>query len=147
MNHKTFLLAALSLALPLASQAQKKAAPTAASANAESAIRESDIKRDLFALGGDHFRGREAGSLDELKASAWLEDQIRATGALPAGDDGTYFQFFQIQRTRITKSSTLTIGSHALKVNHDALLFAPVNASVNAPMVWVGNATPPSWPK
>ena len=148
----TTCLGALGLAAPLGSQAQRrvapatrpaagKPAPAAAGANAESAIRESDLKRDLFALAGDHFRGREAGSLDELKASMWLADQLRAIGAQPAGDDGTYFQFFNMQRTRLQKSSTLSIGSRQLKLYHDALLFAPVNASVNAPLVWVARSS------
>lgn len=147
MKHKLPLIAALALALPLAGQAQQKIktkvkTTSTSTASAEGAIREADIKRDVFALAGDHYRGREAGTLDELKASVWLADQMRAIGALPAGDDGTYFQWFTMQRTRLTKGSTLTIGSHALKVNHDAILFAPVTASVNAPLVWVGNATP-----
>ncbi len=139
-----WLLAGLSLAAPLAAPAQKKPAAAAhkPAANAESAIRESDIKRDLFALAGDHFRGREGGTLDELKASAWLADRIRETGMLPAGDDGTYFQWFQLQRTRLTKGSTLAIGAHQLRVNHDAAIVTPVNAAVNAPLVYVGTATP-----
>lgn len=36
------------------------------------AIKQADLKRDLFRLADDHFRGREAGTLDELKASVWL---------------------------------------------------------------------------
>src|SRR5688500_1438678 len=104
-----WLLAGLTLAAPQAATAQKKpttpVSKTKASGNALSAIKESDIKRDLFALGGDHFRGREGGTLDELKASVWLADQIRAIGLQPAGDDGTYFQWFHLQRTRLTKAS------------------------------------------
>ena len=143
MNHKFHLLAALSLVLPLAGQAQKKAAPAAATTtNAESAIRESDIKRDLFALADDHFRGREGGTLDELKASVWLADQIRTTGMLPAGDDGTYFQWFNLQRTRLTKASTLRIGTHEIKLNEEGSVVAPTNASINAPLVYVGTGSP-----
>ncbi len=134
------LLAALALSLPLAGQAQKKA-PTPP-ANAESAIRESDIKRDLFALADDHFRGREGGTLDELKASVWLADQIRATGMLPAGDDGTYFQWFNLQRTRLTRASTLRIGTHEIKLNEEGAVVAPTNVSVNAPLVYVGTGSP-----
>ncbi|GAB3637439.1 M28 family metallopeptidase [Hymenobacter arcticus] len=141
MKHKTYLLAALSLALPLAGQAQKKAASAAATTNAESAIKEVDIKRDLFALAGDHYRGREGGTLDELKASVWLADQIRATGMLPAGDDGTYFQWFHLQRTRLTKASTLRIGTHEIKLNEDGAVTAPTNASINAPLVYVGTGS------
>ena len=134
------LLAGLALAAPLAASAQKR--PATKPANAAAAIREADIKRDLFALAGDHFRGREGGTLDELKASVWLADQIRATGLLPAGDDGTYFQWFNLQRTRLTKASKVSIGSHNLSVNHDGLVYQPTNAVVNAPLVYVGTATP-----
>ncbi len=140
------LAAGLALAAPLTGAAQTKTpAATAKTANktgnALAAIHESDIKRDLFALAGDHYRGREGGTLDELKASVWLADQIRAIGLLPAGDDGTYFQFFHLQRTRLTKASRLTIGTHALKPNQDALIFAPTNYAVTAPLVYAGTGT------
>ena len=135
----SLLLAGALLAAPLAASAQKK--PTAKPTNAESAIHEADIKRDLFALAGDHFRGREGGTLDELKASVWLADQIRATGMLPAGDDGTYFQWFNLQRTRLTKASTLRIGTHEIKLNEDGAVTAPTNASINAPLVYVGTGS------
>ncbi|WP_461088275.1 M28 family peptidase [Spirosoma gilvum] len=129
----------LSAGNSVTSQAQSKTTQTA---NAASAIKESDIKRDLFALAGDHFRGREGGSLDELKASAWIADQLRAMGLQPAGDDGTFFQFFHIQRTRITETSRLTIGTHALTHGQDAFILAPAIASVDAPLVFIGKGTP-----
>ncbi|QHV93615.1 M28 family peptidase [Spirosoma endbachense] len=121
------------------SLAQSKASQTG---NAAAAIKESDIKRDLFALAGDHFRGREGGSLDELKASVWIADQLRAMGLQPAGDDGTFFQFFHIQRTRITETSRLTIGTHQLIHGQDAFILAPAIASVDAPLVFAGRGTP-----
>ena len=142
-----WLLAGLALAAPLAAAGQKKSASSAnkinAAGNALAAIKESDIRRDLVALGGDHFRGREGGTLDELKASVWLADQIRAIGLLPAGDDGTYFQWFHLQRTRLTKASRLSIGTHELKPNQDALILAPTNFAANAPLVYVGTGTAP----
>jgi hypothetical protein len=136
-----YLLAALGLGLPLVGQAQKKAPTPATTTNAESAIHEADIKRDVYALAGDHYRGREGGTLDELKASVWLADQIRATGMLPAGDDGTYFQWFHLQRTRLSKASTLRIGTHEIKLNVDGAVTAPTNASINAPLVYVGTGS------
>ncbi|WP_046245627.1 M28 family peptidase [Hymenobacter terrenus] len=146
------LLAVLSLAAPLSISAQKKPAatrkaPATKTTSAESAIRESDIKRDLFALAGDRYRGREGGTLDELKASVWLADQIRAIGLQPAGDDGTYFQWFHLQRTRLTKASRLSIGTHQLRPNQDALIFAPTNFAVTAPLVYVGTGTAPELAK
>src|SRR5262245_27353121 len=59
-------------------------------------IREADLKADMFALAGDPFRGREAGTLDEMAASVWVAERAREIGLQPAGDNGTYFQFFPI---------------------------------------------------
>jgi len=71
MKHTFSLLAAMALAVPLASQAQKKAA-SATTTNAEAAIKEADIKRDLYVLADDKYRGREGGTLDELRADGTL---------------------------------------------------------------------------
>lgn len=137
------LLLGFALATPHTATAQKKNRATAPKTpKAEAAIREADIKRDLYVLADDKYRGREGGTLDELRASAWIAEQIRAIGLEPAGDDGTYFQFFQLQRTRLTPASTLRIGTHQLKPNHDAVIVAPTNASITAPLVFVGTATP-----
>ena len=141
------LLAGLLLAAAPAAQAQKKNRKTTATTigaggNAESAIKEADIKRDLFALADDKYRGREGGTLDELRASSWLAEQIRAIGMEPAGDDGTYFQWFNLQRTRLTQGSTPAHRHPPARPDHDAVITAPTNASVTAPLVFVGTATP-----
>ena len=43
------------------------------------ATREAEIKSDNFALTGDALRGREGGTLDELRASVWAVERARAT--------------------------------------------------------------------
>ena len=65
-------------------------------------IREAEIKADLFALAGDAMRGREGGTLDEMTASVWVAERARAAGLQPAGDNGTYFQFFPLERFRVS---------------------------------------------
>jgi hypothetical protein len=104
----------------------------------QSAITESDIRRDLFALSGDEMRGREAGTLDELRASVWLADRAREAGLEPAGDDGTYFQFWPMRRIRVSPSSQVSIGGAPAALGRDVALFAPVDAVVDAPIVFVG---------
>ncbi len=49
-----------------------------------SAIREDELKKDLYAMASDHFRGREAGTLDELKDAMWWADQLKIAGLKPA---------------------------------------------------------------
>ncbi|MEX2661105.1 MAG: hypothetical protein WD227_04205 [Vicinamibacterales bacterium] len=81
-------------------------------------IREAELKADLFALAGDDTRGREGGTLDELTASAWIAERARAAGLQPAGDNGTYFQFFPLERFRVSASSSVTLaveGHYRLK--------------------------------
>jgi hypothetical protein len=107
------------------------------------AIKEADLKRDLFAMADDHFRGREAGTLDELKVSVWWADKMKAAGLKPAGDDGTYFQFFNMKRNRISTASTVSIGNRSLALWKDILVTQTAPASVAAPVVYVGKATGP----
>src|SRR6187551_4010052 len=97
-------------------------------------IREADIKADLFALAGDEMRGREGGTLDEMTASAWVAERARAAGLQPAGDHGTYFQFFPLERMRVSASSTVTIDGTALRMGRDVVPDNAVLASVDAPM-------------
>src|ERR1051326_1922188 len=80
-----------------------------------SAIREADLVRDMYALAGDAMRGREAGTLDELRASMWIADEMRKIGLLPRGEDGTYFQWWNMRRTRIsTISSSVSLRGRPL---------------------------------
>jgi hypothetical protein len=101
----------LFLAATLGAQTPKVAPKiTIAIPAAISAIKESDLKRDLYVMGGDAMRGREAGTVDELRASMWIADQFRAIGVAPKGEDGTYFQWWNMRRTRIsTISSSVTL--------------------------------------
>lgn len=106
-----------------------------------SAIKESDLKADLFAMASDHFRGREAGTLDELKVSMWWADKMKAAGLQPAGDDGTYFQFFTMKRNRIISSSAVSINGLSMQLWKDILIAQTAPATVAAPILYVGKAT------
>ena len=100
-------------------------------------IRESDIRKDLFALADDNMRGRRAGTLDELRAGAWVAEQARKAGLQPAGDDGTYFQFFSIRRTRVAASSSVSLNGKQLLLNKDVWVTAPVETQLNLPVEWL----------
>jgi hypothetical protein len=101
------------------------------------AIKQSDLKRDLFLLADDHFRGREAGTTDELKASVWLAEEARKAGLEPAGDDGTYFQFFDLIRERVSNRSSIKIGERAFTLWKDVIVYEPSFAAVDAPIVFI----------
>ena len=86
-------------------------------------------------------RGREAGTIDELRASVWEADRAREAGLQPAGDDGTYFQFWPMRRIRTSANSTASIDGVPLVLWRDAAVVTPVSAVLDLPVVWVGTAS------
>ncbi|MEO6865121.1 MAG: M28 family peptidase [Gemmatimonadaceae bacterium] len=118
--------------------------PTSASGDNPPALAAIDtirLRRDLFAMASDAMRGREAGTLDELRASAWVADRAREAGLQPGGDDGTYFQFWPMRRIRTADDSHASLDGAPLVLWQDAAVVSPVNATLDLPLVWVGTAT------
>jgi peptidase M28-like protein len=103
-------------------------------------IRAEELKSDLYTFADAHFRGRSAGTIDELKASIWLSDQFRAIGLKPAGDDGTFFQFFTLLRRQIANNSTIEINNTPLQLWKDVAVSQMANIHLDAPIVYLGNA-------
>jgi hypothetical protein len=102
-------------------------------------IRDDEIKRDLFVLAGDAMRGREAGTLDELRASVWVADRAREAGLLPAGDDGSYYQWWPMRRVRTGESSAIAIDGRPLALWKEVVVAAPNSGAVtDAPLTYVG---------
>ncbi|MGW8265513.1 MAG: hypothetical protein ACWGSQ_04045, partial [Longimicrobiales bacterium] len=96
------------------------------------------LKSDVFTLADDEFLGREAGTLDELRAAAWVAERARESGLEPAGEDGSYFQFFPLRRTRVSDGSVIEVGGNRYEVWQDAIVLSPVDVVVEGAMVWVG---------
>jgi hypothetical protein len=112
-------------------------AATSANPPALDAIREDDLRRDIFYLASDAMRGREAGTLDEMRASMWVAKAAREAGLEPAGDDGTYFQFWPMRRVRLSDASQITIGGRPLTLWRDVVVTTPVTASIDLPATFV----------
>ncbi len=136
---KHFIITVLLLPVGFASFSQVKKATSLSHPPALSSIRESDLRQDLYDMAGDHFKGREAGTLDELKASVWWANKLREAGLQPAGDDSTFFQFFNLKRNRISDKSSVTIGSDSLTLWKDVLVAQTAPASLTVPIVLAGN--------
>ncbi|WP_306518158.1 M28 family metallopeptidase [Gemmatimonas sp.] len=137
------LLATSAVVAPLNAQTRPAARPPARSGEVPAAyalIREADIKRDLYAMAGDAMRGREAGTPDEMRASIWVAEQLRSIGVKPVGDDGSYFQWFNMVRTRVsTVSSTGTLAGQPLEVWKDFVPLGASSADISGPVVWIAN--------
>ena len=123
-----------------AKTAAKPAAVGAGIPAAMSVIKEADLKKDLYAMAGLSMRGREAGTLDEMRASMWVADELRKIGVKPAGTDGSYFQWWNMRRTRVsTVSSSAKIGARTLALWTDIVPNGNNAVEVGGQTVWGGD--------
>ena len=135
------LLLLLLLALPMGISAQRVPPPAGPSIPAAiHEIKEGDLQRDLFAMASPAMRGREAGTLDELRASVWVAEQYRRIGLTPAGDDGTWFQWFNIIRTRVSvTSSRASIAGQSLTLFGDLIPLRAASVEATGPVIWLSD--------
>src|SRR6187397_1867284 len=91
-----------SLAVAAATAGAQKAPSRSEIPKAYSAIREADLRRDVGEMAGPAMRGREGGTIDEMRASMWVADQYRQIGLKPLGENGSYLQWFDMTRTRVS---------------------------------------------
>ncbi len=139
---RPFAAAALAVccaAAPSRLAAQRPAVPTPPPGMA--LIKQSDLKRDLYYLASDAMRGREAGTLDELRAAMWEAKMAREAGLQPAGDDGTYFQWWSMKRTRLSPASEIIVGNRTLVLWKDVAASATWEANIDAPTVFAGDGS------
>jgi hypothetical protein len=109
---------------------------------AYSTIKEAEVKADMFAMAGDAMRGREGGTLDEMRASMWVADQFLKYGLKPMGEDGTWFQWFNMRRQRIsTGSSSVRIGGKPLALWTEATPTSNTAADVVGTTVFAGDGS------
>src|SRR6185437_3773812 len=83
------------------------------------AITPCDLMTRLYIYSDDSLRGREAGTPDAIRATAYIERQVRMLGLKPAGDHGTYFQYMPVTARRVTSASTITVGGTTFHAGRD----------------------------
>lgn len=103
-------------------------------------IRTEDLKKDLYAFADGRFKGRSAGTIDELRAAEWLANQYRSIGLKPAGEEGTYFQYFTLWRNVVSEQSFIKINNQPVKMWQDAAVAQMANIELDAPIMYLGNA-------
>jgi hypothetical protein len=105
-----------------------------------SSIREADLRRDLEILAGDAMRGREAGTIDEMRASVWVADEMERIGLQPLGDFGSWFQWWNMRRTRIsTTSSSVQVSGSPIRLWFDVTPTTNASVEVSGPVLFVAD--------
>lgn len=127
----------LSFLLLLSSMVAAAQTPSPA---ALSLVREDEIRKDVYDMCDPFYRGRSAGTLDELNSAVWLEETFRAMGIRPAGDKGTYFQYFSLWRNELSDRSTVMLNGQKLEMWKDVAVSQLAHVSLDAPVVFLGDA-------
>jgi hypothetical protein len=100
-------------------------------------IQQQDLEDQLYELAGDDFRGRRGGELGEMRASVWVAQKAMEAGLQPAGEDGTYFQFFNLKRGRTADRSTISVDGKTLDLWKEVWPTNLVDATLEGSVVWL----------
>ena len=73
------------------------------------AITAGDLMTRLYIFADDSMMGREVGTPYHLKATAYIEREVRRLGLVPGGDSGTYFQNLPVFSHPLAAGNTITV--------------------------------------
>ena len=125
-------------ALAVAACAQAPAATTPAPAPAAprpasaSPISAADLRARLYAYADDSMRGRQAGTIDNIRSTAWIAEQVKRIGLQPAGDNGTFFQDVPLIRRGLVANASLSVDGTPYTLWTD---FAPLDLGGTTPSI------------
>src|SRR5437879_6002078 len=121
-RHLAFLLA---LFRPATAAAQVELPRTHRPGPTAPAITPGDLMTRLYILADDSMQGREAGTLGNVKGTAYIAAEIKRAGLVPAGDDGTYFQTIPLKTRAFDTTSTFALAGAPLTAFIDYLPLGP----------------------
>ena len=85
----------------------------------QTAITASDAMTRLYIFADDSMMGRGLGEPGGLKATAYIEKEVRRLGLVPAGENGTFFQSLPLYTRTLDLTSRLSADSVALVAGTD----------------------------
>ncbi|MBA2502288.1 MAG: M20/M25/M40 family metallo-hydrolase [Pyrinomonadaceae bacterium] len=149
MRRSRFINLALmfALALPFSTvSAQQRQNNQPASKTKSSAVRRAadritaeQLKEYLYYVASDEMQGRDTPSPGLDATARFIADKLKRRGIKPAGDNGTYFQKYNLLRLRADEAqSRAEIGGQTYKFGDD-FLPALSGGSAEGPLVYVGH--------
>ena len=123
MKPTRLVLLALAAA-PIAAQAQGKVnrygnPATVRPAPTSSAITVKDLQVRLYQFADDSMQGRQIGRVGNKKGTDYIAAELKKLGAIPAGDNGTFFQVLPYHLRQFTNHSRLQVDGNPLQWEKD----------------------------
>jgi hypothetical protein len=115
------------------------------------AITPADLMTRLYIYADDSLMGRQVGTEYNLKATAYIEREVRRLGLVPAGDEGGYFQNIPLYNNYNDSAATaLKIGGETLVYGRDFFPIPRASRTIafdGVPVIYAGsNADSSNWP-
>ncbi|HEY3934788.1 MAG TPA: M28 family peptidase [Gemmatimonadales bacterium] len=101
------------------------------------AITACDLMTRLYIYADDSMRGREAGSPDAQRATAYIEGQVKALGLKPGGTKGSFYEYMPVTATYADSASTISSGGKTFHAYRD-FDFNNANADVSGQAIFGG---------
>jgi Zn-dependent M28 family amino/carboxypeptidase len=106
-------------------------------------IDEARLREHIKTLASDFFEGRGPGTRGDLMATTYVAGAFAAMGLEPAGDNGTWFQNFDLMRFEAATSSTFSVEDEIWRQGDDVMMVSrrAEGGDINlkdAPLVFAG---------
>ena len=155
--HLAVRFASIALIATTALPGQQPAAPSAekplplkhAPQPTTPAITAADLMTRLYIFADDSMMGREVGTPNHLRATAYIANEAKKLGLIPAGDSGTYFQNLPVFDHTLSPKTSISVDGKTFAVKTDfvprdnSLFGGTVRPIDNTQVVFGGTLTLP----
>jgi hypothetical protein len=119
-----------------ATVAQTGSAPSSGSPTS-AAITAADLRHRLFIYADDSMMGRKAGTEGNMKATAYIANELRRMGVQPGGENGTYFQNVPLLHLQASMTKAITVDGRSFMPARDYIGRTPKMFN-NVPAIYGG---------
>ncbi len=103
------------------------------------AIKAAQLKEWLYAVASDEMEGRDTPSRGLDMTAKFIADHLSQWGVSPGGDDGTYFQRFDLTSRRVEPELTIaSVNGQSFKLGED-FIAEPAQGQASGRIVYVGH--------
>lgn len=105
-------------------------------------ITASDMSAHLHFLASPELEGRETTFRGQKVAARYIASVFQKLGLKPIGDDGSYFQHFDLEATKISSESNISVnskrGERTFSIKKDFFTTVTRDTILTAPVVFIG---------
>ncbi len=106
-----------------------------------STIQAADLSRHLYVIASDEYEGRETSMKGQKMAAEYISNYFRTLGLRPVGDNGTYYQHFDVEVSRLDReNSFVRVGSSTFSFGDAYLTTSLIDTTFSAGAVFLGFA-------